>query len=70
MQNPNRLPVVALRWDADSGQMFRLRDDQDPFLRTVVRLLAEAKDVTMLDRLILNVSNGMVVKPALSAQQP
>ena len=61
-ENPAHPPVVALRWDPDTGEMFRLRDAEDPFLRKVVGMLMETKDVTSLDRLILNVSNGMVVK--------
>ena len=62
MANPARPPVIALRWDPDTGELFRLRDDEDQFLRTLVAMLIETKDVTSLDRLILNISNGMVVK--------
>jgi hypothetical protein len=62
MANTARPPVVALRWDPETGELFRLRDDEDPFLRTLVALLLEAKDVTSLDRLLLNISSGMVVK--------
>ena len=62
MENPARPPVIALRWDPDTGQLFRLRDEEDAFLRALVPLLLATKDVTTLDRLILNVTNGLVVK--------
>jgi hypothetical protein len=62
MEDPARPPVIALRWDPDTGQLFRLRDDQDAFLRTLVPLLLETKDVTSLDRLILNITHGLVVR--------
>jgi hypothetical protein len=62
MENPARPPVIALRWDPDTGQLFRLRDDEDAFLRALVPLLLATKDVTSLDRLILNITNGLVVK--------
>ncbi len=62
MENPAHPPVIALRWDADTGQLFRLRDDEDAFLRTLVTLLLATKDVTSLDRLILNITNGLVIR--------
>ena len=64
MANPTRPPVIALRWDPDTGELFRLRDAEDPFLRTLVAMLLETPDVTALDRLMLNITRGMVVKRA------
>jgi hypothetical protein len=63
MANAARPPVVALRWDPDNGELFRLREEQDPFLRTLVGALMQTRDVTSLDRLILNISSGLVLTP-------
>jgi hypothetical protein len=60
--NPARPPIIALRWDWDTGELFRLSDREEPFLRTLVPLLLETKDVTALDRLILDISNKLVVR--------
>ena len=62
MENPARPPVIALRWDPETGQLFRLSDEEDAFLRALVPELLATKDVTSLDRLILNITNGLVVK--------
>ena len=62
LADPARPPVVALRWHPETGELFRLREADDPFLRTLVPILLETKDVTELDRMILNISSGMVVK--------
>lgn len=62
LADPARPPVLALRWHPDTGELFRLREDEDSFLRTLVPLLLETRDVTELDRMILNISSGMVVK--------
>ena len=59
--NPARPPVVALRWDPDTGELFRLREDEAGLLHAVVPVLLETKDVTSLDRLILNVTRGLAV---------
>jgi len=62
LENPARPPVIALRWDQDTGQLFRLSDADEPFLRSAVATLLDTPDVTTLDRLILNITRGMVVK--------
>jgi len=62
LANPARPPVIALRWNQDTGELFRLRENEDSFLRTLIPVLLEAKDVTELDRMILNISSGLVVK--------
>ena len=62
--DPARPPVVALRWDQDTGELFRLSERDEPFLRTLVAELLETPDVTSLDRLMLNITRGAVVKSA------
>jgi hypothetical protein len=62
--NTRRPPVIALRWDQDTGELFRLRDSDNPFLRNAVEALLETNDVASLDRLMLHVSRGMVVTEA------
>jgi hypothetical protein len=58
--DPARPPVIALRWDPTTGTLSRLSDRQDPFLRTLVDLLLETKDLSSLDRLMLDISNKFV----------
>ena len=58
LENPARPPVIALRWDQDTGELFRLSDSDDPFLRSAVATLLDTPDVTTLDRLILNITRG------------
>jgi hypothetical protein len=62
MADPARPPVMALRWNENTGELYRLREADDPFLRNIVGLLIETSDVTSLDRLILHVSKGMVIR--------
>jgi hypothetical protein len=64
VNDPDRPPVVALRWDLQTGELYRLRDSDEPFLRTIVATLLESTDVVSLDRQILSISSGMVLRPA------
>jgi hypothetical protein len=57
----SRRSVVALRWDPDTGNLFRLDDRTDPFLRTAVLLMLDTRDVAQLDRLIVDISNKLVL---------
>ena len=65
--DPSRPPVVALRWDAATGEPYRLSDQQDPLLRTLVATLQDTSDVASLDRLILDISHKLVVRRASRA---
>jgi hypothetical protein len=58
--NPARPPVIALHWDRDTGKLSRLSDRQEPFLRTLVALLLETKDLSSLNHLMLDISNKFV----------
>ena len=62
--DPAKPPVIALRWDPDTGTAYRLSDRQDPLLRTLVATLRETSDVASLDRLILDICRKLVVRPA------
>ena len=57
-------PVIALRWDPDTGTLYRLSDQQDPFLRSVVAMLRSTRDVASLDRVLLDISRELVVQRA------
>ncbi len=63
--DPSQPPVIALRWDPDTGLSYRLSDQQDPFLRTLVAILRDARDVASLDRMILDISRKLVVRPGV-----
>jgi len=60
LDNPDRPPVIALHWDADSGRLARLSDGDDPFLRSLVGMLLETRDIASLDRLILDILDHYV----------
>ena len=62
--DPSQPPVLALRWDAGSGELYRLADRQDPFLRTAVGMLRDTKDVASLDRVMLDIARELVVQRA------
>jgi hypothetical protein len=62
--DPAQPPVIALRWDPDTGALYRLSDQQDGFLRTVVGVLRDTPDVASLDRAILDISRKLLVRPA------
>jgi hypothetical protein len=59
--DPTRPPVVALRWDPDTGLLYRLSDREDPLLRTLVGTLRDTRDVASLDRMLLDISRNLVV---------
>jgi hypothetical protein len=61
LDDPSRPPVVALHWDAESGRLARLSERDDPFLRSLVGMLLDTKDVASLDRLILDILDDYVV---------
>jgi hypothetical protein len=44
--------------------LYQLDDQQDPFLRTLVGMLRDTTDVNSLDRVILDISRKLVVRPA------
>jgi hypothetical protein len=62
--DPAKPPVVALRWDPDTGMVYRMSDRDDPFLRTLVEMLRDTSDVTSLDRLLVDISRKVVVQRA------
>ena len=57
---PDRPPIIALHWDPATGALSRLTDEQEPYLREMVRVLAAAPDVATLDRHILDITERMV----------
>lgn len=63
-EDPTRPPVIAMRWDPDTGVLYRLSDRQDPFLRTLVGMLLKTGDVASLDRLMLVIARELVVQRA------
>jgi hypothetical protein len=58
--NPDRPWVIALHWDPDTGELSRVSDREDPFLRSVVSLLQETKDVESLDNRMLEIMRKLV----------
>jgi hypothetical protein len=62
--NAARPPVIAMRWDPETGQLFRVREHDDPFLRTAVALLLDAPDFGTLDSGILAVARSLATREA------
>jgi len=62
--NPAHPPAIAMRWDPDNGRLFRLRESEDPFLRTAVSLLLDSPDVGTLDRGIVSITRDLATRPA------
>jgi hypothetical protein len=55
IDDPTRPPVVVLHWHADTGAATRVDDAAQPFVRALVPILAEARDVAALDAAIVDV---------------
>ena len=49
-----RPPVIALRWDAETGALFRNTDREEPYLRPLLEVIAGTDSAAALDRAILN----------------
>jgi hypothetical protein len=50
-----RPPVVVLHWDAATGRLARVDDGAQPFVRAVVPMLTETRDVAALDAMLLDI---------------
>jgi hypothetical protein len=49
---PDRPPVIALYWNPDTGQLSRVSDADDAYLRTLMKVLVETKTRAALDEAI------------------
>ena len=49
---PDRPPVIALYWNPDTGQLSRVSDTDDAYLRTLMKVLVETKTRAALDEAI------------------
>ena len=49
---PEQAPVIALYWNPDTGQLSRVSDTDDAYLRTLMKVLAETKTRAALDEAI------------------
>ena len=49
---PEQPPVIALYWNPDTGQLSRVSDDDDRYLRTLMKVLLETKGRAALDEAI------------------
>ncbi len=55
LDDPSRPPVVFMHWDPATGTLSRVDDRGQQFMREVVGLLADSRDVASLDALLLDV---------------
>ena len=49
---PDQPPVIALYWNPDTGQLSRVSDTDDAYLRTLMKVLVETKTQAALDEAI------------------
>jgi hypothetical protein len=49
---PDRPPVIALYWNPDTGQLSRVSDADDAYLRTLMKVLVETRTRAALDEAI------------------
>jgi hypothetical protein len=49
-----RPPVIALRWDGETGALFRMTEREEPYLRPLLEVIADTDSADALDRAILN----------------
>jgi hypothetical protein len=49
LDRPGSPPVIALYWNPDTGQLSRVSDRDDPYLRTLMKVLLETKSQAALD---------------------
>ena len=52
-------PVIALRWDAETGALFKLSDRQEPYLRPLMQVLAGTDSAASLDRAIVGLAQRL-----------
>ena len=54
-----RPPVIAVRWDAERGALFRTTEREEPYLRALVEVVVQTDSAAALDRAILNLVNRL-----------
>ena len=52
LDRPGSPPVIALYWNPDTGQLSRVSDRDDPYLRTLMKVLLETRSRSALDEAI------------------
>jgi hypothetical protein len=55
--DPARPPALALHWDQETGQLSRLSGQDDAFLRSLVLMLRETREIASLDRVMLDITS-------------
>lgn len=66
ISRPERSPMVALYWDPTTGELSRLSERDDPFLRPLMTVWLETGDGDALDRLILDALDKLVATRRLT----
>jgi hypothetical protein len=67
LSRPERPPVVALRWDPASGELFRLSERDEPYLRSLMEVLVETDSAAALNRGIHDLTNHLPKAPGHSS---
>jgi hypothetical protein len=52
LNRPDHPPVIALYWNPDTGVLSRVSDRDDPYLRSLMKVLLETRTVAALDEAI------------------
>jgi hypothetical protein len=64
ISHPEHPPVIALYWNPATGELSRLSDRDDPFLRTATSVLLQTDGVPALDRGIVDIVTELVARRA------
>ena len=70
MDDPSRPPVVVMQWHPATGALSRTDDAAQPFMRALVPILVETRDVASLDAVLLDIVEKLAEVPAAAADRP
>ena len=59
LERSDRAPVIALRWDAPTGTMYRLSEQEEPYLRSLMEVLVQTDSAAALDRGLYDLANRL-----------
>ncbi len=52
LNRPDRPPVVVLYWNPDTGQLSRVSDSDEPYLRSLMKVFLDTDSLAALDKAI------------------
>jgi hypothetical protein len=59
LERGDRPPVIALRWDAAAGSLYRLSEQDEPYLRPLMEVLVQTDSPAALERGLYDLANRL-----------